>query len=83
MRGRKQPSESRISSPFASESKAFTIKNQRLYSQNTSSFCCFFVQLIGREVVGNEGRGVWAQTWSGAHGDSAWSADVGVAAWVT
>ncbi|TYI16335.1 hypothetical protein ES332_A08G247600v1 [Gossypium tomentosum] len=79
MRSRKQPSESRSSSPFASESKAFTIKNQRLYSQNTSSFCCFFVQLIGREVVGNEGRGVWAQT----YGDSAWSADVGVTAWVT
>ncbi|TYH19564.1 hypothetical protein ES288_A05G361200v1 [Gossypium darwinii] len=56
---------------------------ERLYSQNTSSFCCFLVQLARREVVENEGRGVWAQTWSGAHEDRAWSVDVGAAAWVT
>ena len=63
------------------KTRPFTIKNRRLYSQHTSSFCCFLVQLAGHEVVENEGRGARARAWSGAHGDRAWSADVGVAAW--
>ncbi|KAG4184025.1 hypothetical protein ERO13_A09G145500v2 [Gossypium hirsutum] len=46
-------------------------------------FCCFLVQLAGHEVVENEGRGARARAWSGAHGDRAWSADVGIVAWVT
>ncbi|KHG00970.1 hypothetical protein F383_20757 [Gossypium arboreum] len=37
----------------------------------------------GHEVVENEGRGARARAWSGAHGDRAWSADVGIVAWVT
>ncbi|TYH02895.1 hypothetical protein ES288_A09G177100v1 [Gossypium darwinii] len=61
----------------------FTIKNRRLYSQYTSDFYFFLVQLAGHEVVENKGRGARARTWSGAHGDRAWSADMGVVVWVT